>query len=110
MPIMGHTRPICHLLAKAREDGATYIYGVLTGYKEAPEGVTMGAGQYYNKYMEGNKIAMAAPLSDGIVEYEDDAPQTMEQYSKDVSTFLMWAAEPEYGRCANVRVLKLYFS
>lgn len=86
--------PDMSLLAKARKDGPTYIYGVLTGYKEAPEGITMGAGQYYNKHMEGNKIAMAAPLSDGMVAYEDDAPQTMEQYSKDVSTFLMWTAEP----------------
>lgn len=87
--------PDMSLLAKARVNGPTYIYGVLTGYKEAPEGVELTAGQYYNKHMAGNKIAMAAPLSDGIVAYEDDAPQTMEQYAKDVSTFLMWTAEPK---------------
>ena len=26
--------------------------------------------------------------------YDDGSPQTMEQYSKDVAAFLMWAAEP----------------
>jgi ubiquinol-cytochrome c reductase cytochrome c1 subunit len=28
------------------------------------------------------------------VTYDDGAPQTVDQYSKDVSSFLMWAAEP----------------
>ena len=37
---------------------------------------------------------MAPPLSDGQVTYEDGAPQTLDQYAKDVSAFLMWAAEP----------------
>ncbi len=37
---------------------------------------------------------MAPPLADGQVTYDDGAPQTLEQYSRDVSAFLMWAAEP----------------
>ena len=86
--------PDMSLLAKARVGGPTYIYGILTGYEKAPADVEMGAGQYYNKYMSGHKIAMAAPLSEGMIGYEDDSPQTVEQYAKDVSTFLMWAAEP----------------
>jgi ubiquinol-cytochrome c reductase cytochrome c1 subunit len=28
------------------------------------------------------------------VAYDDAAPQTVDQYSKDVAAFLMWAAEP----------------
>ncbi|MGO7424758.1 cytochrome c1, partial [Rhizobium ruizarguesonis] len=32
--------------------------------------------------------------SDGQVTYDDGAPATVDQYSKDVSAFLMWAAEP----------------
>jgi len=34
-------------------------------------------------------------LSDGLVSYEDGSPETIEQYAKDVSHFLTWAAEPE---------------
>lgn len=83
------------LIAKSRKYGADYIYALLTGYEEAPEGVTLGQGQHWNKYMAGHKIAMAAPLSDDMVSYEDGSPTTMEQYSKDVSQFLTWAAEPE---------------
>ena len=37
---------------------------------------------------------MASPLSDGIVEYADGTEATVEQMSKDITTFLMWAAEP----------------
>ena len=37
---------------------------------------------------------MPPPLTDGQVTYDDGSPQTLEQYSKDVAAFLMWAAEP----------------
>ena len=39
-------------------------------------------------------LAMAQPISDDQVTYDDGAPQTVDQYAKDVSAFLMWAAEP----------------
>ena len=44
--------------------------------------------------MYGNKIKMSSPLSEGIVEYSDGTEATIKQMSKDVTTFLMWAAEP----------------
>ena len=37
---------------------------------------------------------MANQLSDGLVEYSDGTKATVEQMSKDVTTFLMWSAEP----------------
>ena len=37
---------------------------------------------------------MSNQLSDGLVEYGDGTNATVEQMSKDVTTFLMWAAEP----------------
>jgi len=85
---------------KARANGADYLHALLTGYKEPPKYFTdkngpLLDGQYYNKYMAGNVIAMAPPLSDGVIAYEDGSPETLEQYSKDVSHFLAWAAEPE---------------
>ena len=33
-------------------------------------------------------------MSDGQVEYTDGTPTTVDQYSRDVAAFLMWAAEP----------------
>jgi ubiquinol-cytochrome c reductase cytochrome b/c1 subunit len=38
---------------------------------------------------------MPPPLQDGQVTYDDGAPQTVEQYSKDVAAFLEWVAEPK---------------
>ncbi len=37
---------------------------------------------------------MPQPLTDEQVDYTDGAPTTVEQYAKDVTAFLMWAAEP----------------
>jgi len=86
--------PDMSVLVKARGDGVDYIYSILLGYEDAPSEMTLDEGVHYNKYMYGNKIKMAAPLSDGSVEYGDGTEASIEQMSKDVTTFLMWAAEP----------------
>ena len=86
--------PDMSVLVKARGGGVDYIYSLLQGYEDAPSGMILDDGVHYNKYMYGNKIKMSAPLSDGIIEYSDGTNPTVEQMSKDVTTFLMWAAEP----------------
>ncbi len=86
--------PDMSVLAKARSGGVDYIYSLLQGYEGIPSGMILDEGVHYNKYMYGNKIKMASPLSDGIVEYGDGTEATVEQMSKDITTFLMWAAEP----------------
>ena len=92
----GALPPDLSLITKARHGGANYVYGILTGYEDPPAGVTLVSGQHYNKVKDGNIIAMAPPLSDGQIAYEDaNVPQTVDQYAKDISHFLTWAAEPE---------------
>ena len=86
--------PDMSVLVKARKDGADYIYSLLLVYEEAPAGFEIDEGVYYNKYMSGNKIKMTAPLSDGLVEYSDGTQSTTTQMAKDVTTFLVWVAEP----------------
>jgi ubiquinol-cytochrome c reductase cytochrome c1 subunit len=82
------------------EQGPDYITALLTGYSEPEHGVEVPAGKYYNKYYPGHVISMPQPLNDGQVEYPKDAsgrpqvPETVAQYAKDVTSFLMWAAEP----------------
>ncbi len=94
---LGAVPPDLSLLAKAREGGPDYLYSLLTGYEEAPEGVTVPAGGNYNPVFAAGSgiIAMPAPLSDGLVDYEDGTQNTLDQQAKDVSHFLMWAAEPK---------------
>ncbi|MBD1547238.1 cytochrome c1 [Roseibium aggregatum] len=79
-----------------QEQGPDYIYALLTGFEEeAPEGVTIPEGKYYNHaFLAGNAIGMAPPLSDELVEYTDGTPMTVDQYARDISAFMMWAAEP----------------
>ncbi len=86
--------PDMSVLAKARKGGADYIYSLLLGYDDPPGDIKLDEGVYYNKYMYGNKIKMSAPLSDGLVEYSDGTEATKEQMAKDITTFLMWSAEP----------------
>ena len=86
--------PDMSVLVKARKGGADYIYSLLLGYDDPPADIKLDDGVYYNKFMYGNKIKMPVPLSDGLVEYSDGTDPTEEQMAKDVTTFLMWSAEP----------------
>lgn len=95
------------LIAKARVGGPDYSYSVLTGYHEAPADFTVAEGKYYNAAFPGNVIGMPPPLSDDQVAYADGTPATVHQMAHDVSTFLMWAAEPkmEERKRAGVKVM-----
>ncbi len=82
------------IFTQYQEQGPDYIVAILQGYKDAPKGFALLAGGNYNEYFPGHVIAMPNPLSDGQVTYDDGAPQTVAQYAKDVTGFMMWAAEP----------------
>ena len=86
--------PDMSVLVKARKGGADYIYSVLMGYEKAPGGFELEDGVYYNEYMDGNKIKMAKPLTEGLVSYADGTEATESQMAMDVTTFLTWASEP----------------
>ena len=87
--------PDLSVIAKARKYGVDYLYILLLGYTDPPADFEIGEGMYYNKWIEGNQIAMAAPLDDEYVDYDDGTENTLSQLSKDVVTFLAWSAEPE---------------
>jgi len=90
----GSYPPDMSVLAKARKGGANYIYSLLMGYEEAPAGYELDDGVYYNKYMPGHRIKMAEPISDGVVEYTDGTEANKAQIVRDITTFLVWAADP----------------
>lgn len=86
---------IFDIFTQYQQGGPDYIYSLLTGYHEPPQGVEVAEGTHFNPYFASAiALKMAPPLSDGQVTYDDGAPQTLDQYAKDVSAFLMWAAEP----------------
>jgi ubiquinol-cytochrome c reductase cytochrome c1 subunit len=95
--------PDLSLIAKSREGGPHYTYSLLTGYKDQPAALLKHfpdaktpVGLYYNPYFATLNIAMPAPLvAEGQVSYSDGTKATPDQMAKDVSAFLMWAAEPK---------------
>lgn len=91
----GALPPDLSLIVNAREGGANYIYAILTGFADPPPSMKMQDGMSYNRYFPGHQIAMPPPLQDGRVTYADGTTATVEQMSRDVVTFLTWAANPE---------------
>jgi ubiquinol-cytochrome c reductase cytochrome c1 subunit len=91
----GALPPDLSLMAKARVGGPDYIYSLLMGYTDAPAGHEVAEGMNYNAWFPGTQIAMAPPVSDDGIEYVDGTAGTADQQAKDVSAFLMWAAEPK---------------
>jgi ubiquinol-cytochrome c reductase cytochrome c1 subunit len=107
----GAMPPDLSLITKAREGwhgtfnqlvngigGPEYVYSLLVGYEEPTEEDKKGApeGKYFNPHFTSGKwISMPPPLADGIVTFDDGAPNTLKDQAKDVSAFLAWAAEPK---------------
>ncbi|KAJ8908933.1 hypothetical protein NDN08_005633 [Rhodosorus marinus] len=92
----GALPPDLSCVVKAREAKEDYIFALLTGYRDPPDGVVVREGLHYNPYFTGGGIAMARALYDGGVDYDDGTPATTSQMAKDVSVFLTWASNPEH--------------
>jgi ubiquinol-cytochrome c reductase cytochrome b/c1 subunit len=91
----GFPQFIIDFFTQFQEQGPNYVDAILQGFEDKPPaGVTIPDGTYYNKYFPGHAIKMPKPLSDGQVTFDDGSPATVAQYAHDVSTFLMWTAEP----------------
>jgi ubiquinol-cytochrome c reductase cytochrome c1 subunit len=92
----GFPQFVFDIFTQYQEGGPDYIYSLLTGYDEEPPAhVEVAEGTHYNPYFaNAAALAMAKPISDDQVTYDDGSPQTVDQYAHDVSAFLMWAAEP----------------
>ncbi|MFD1510774.1 cytochrome c1 [Lacimonas salitolerans] len=74
--------------------GPEYIASLLLGYT-GEEKEEAGTLYYENTAYPGRWIAMAPPMDDGWVDFDDGADNSLREMSKDVSAFLMWTAEPK---------------
>lgn len=54
--------PDLSYIVSARKGGEDYIFALLTGYVDAPAGVVLREGQYFNPYFPGGAISMAQAL------------------------------------------------
>ncbi len=83
---------VLDMFTQYQEQGVDYLAAMLAGYDDKPP----APGLQYNKYFPGNATAMPKPVliyTNGVT-YDDGTPTSTDQYAKDVSAFLMWAAEP----------------
>jgi ubiquinol-cytochrome c reductase cytochrome c1 subunit len=109
--------PDLSLMAKAREGGADYLYSLLVGYRRQPQELLQHfpaaktpPGLYYNPYFPNLNIAMPPPItSEGQVTYADGTRATVSQMARDVSAFLLWAAEPKMDARKNAGFAVLIF-
>ena len=90
----GALPPDLSLMVEARVGGPNYVHALLTGYADVPAGTELMEGMNYNKYFPGHQIAMASPLSEDGIDYEDGTKATVAQQAEDIVTFLAWASEP----------------
>ena len=86
--------PDLSLMAKARKGGPHLLRNFLTGFEPVPADVPVRPGMYYNAAVSGLQTGMPPVLNDGLVTYEDGTEATAEQMAKDVTAFLVWAADP----------------
>jgi cytochrome c1 len=79
-----------------QEGGADYVYAYLKGYQDAPAGTKLAEFMNYNVAFPGHQTAMPNPFlgGDGMVKYDDETPATIDNYARDVTAFLAWAADP----------------
>jgi ubiquinol-cytochrome c reductase cytochrome c1 subunit len=108
----GALPPDFSVITKARHGEAGYIYSLMLGYHEPPQGLTVSPTQHYNVYFAGDTsaawsgdprkkppggfLAMPEPLKqDGLVTFDDNTPSTKAQMAKDVAVFLQWAGDPK---------------
>ncbi|MCP4923649.1 MAG: cytochrome C [bacterium] len=97
------------LVALARKQGPDYLFALLTGYGPSPETFQLYPGMTYNAYFPGQQIAMPPPLSPDIIDYQDGTPATVDQMSRDVVEFLVWAANPHMEERKEIGLKVLIF-
>ena len=88
--------------------GPEYIHAILVGYTGEQKD-EFGSTFYENHAFPSGWIAMPPPLSDDQVTYADGTPATVDQMSMDVSSFLMWAAEPHLMDRKNAGFVSVIF-
>jgi len=112
--------PDLSLITKAREGHEDYVYSLLQGFDDVAKladadkkalglakDFKVSEGMFFNRYYPGHQIKMQPPLAEDRVSYTDGTKASVEQMSRDVTTFLAWAAEPrmEDRKRTGIRVL-----
>ena len=115
-------QPIAVVAADTVDIARAACAAIEVGYEELPENwkdldeysflpreFELQEGLSFNRYFPGFQIAMAQPLYEEGVEYADGTEATIEQMAYDLSTFLMWAAEPKLEQRKSWGIKVMFF-
>lgn len=86
----GKVPPDLSVIARARRGGGNYLYSLLTGYEEDPNGKIEDGN--YNHYFPGNRIAMPDPLA--WLGHDESETADLEKQAHDVASFLVFIGDP----------------
>ena len=76
---------------RLRPGNINYIYNILTGYHyNAPYGLDVPKGKYFNPYFDHMIIGMPRQLYDGLIDYDDGTPVSTPQMAYDVATYITY--------------------
>lgn len=89
----GALPPDLSYIVRARHGGEDYVFSLLTGYCEPPTGVALREGLYFNSYFPGQAIAMAPPIYDEVLEFDDGEPPTLGP--SPTARMLLWVLKPK---------------
>ena len=86
----GKVPPDLSVIANGRRGGGRYVYSLLTGYSEDPEG-KIDYGNY-NEYFPGKRVAMPDPLA--WIGHDEADTATLEEDARAVASFLVFVSDP----------------
>jgi len=86
----GKVPPDLSVIARARRGGGNYLYSLLTGYEEDPNGKIEDGN--YNHFFPGNRIAMPDPLA--WLGHDESETAELEEQARAVSSFLVFIGDP----------------
>jgi ubiquinol-cytochrome c reductase cytochrome c1 subunit len=95
-----------------QEAGPDYIYAYLTGFTQPPAGTKVADGMNYNRaFPAPHMTAMPNPFAggDGLIKYDDATPATVDNYARDVTAFLAWAADPRTEERKRIGILAMIY-
>lgn len=86
----GKVPPDLSVMANARAGGGHYLYSLLTGYADDPNGKI--AEGNYNEYFPGGRIAMPDPLA--WLGHDPSEEADLREQARAVASFMVFIADP----------------
>lgn len=88
---------------------SNFVYNLMTGYSyNAPFGLDVPEGKYFNPYYDHMIIGMPPQVFDGMIEYDDGVPSSSPQMAHDVSEYISYLGRSKVPDTKVVLVLTLF--